>query len=240
MFNKSTEQSNWLSIADMMTALMIIFMFISINFIIQVIEHTFIEEDIYNKLQEVFAEDLENQSIRLGPDGAIRFSIDSQEELFRDGEPTPTPYFKVLLDEFLPKYWALIESDSSYFDYIREIRIEGHADPRRYFKPTDIVRTDEVSYLNNLELSQFRAKNVLKYLREQPLYLNADENEKARMDFLFTAIGFSHSRTLNDEGNYVYLDSNKTTNNQMSRRVEFRIVTSNEKLARKLLQIDGN
>ena len=240
MFNNRSEESNWLSIADMMTALMVIFMFIAINYIIQVIEHTFVQEDIYNKLQEVFAEDLENQEIELGPDGAIRFNIDSKEELFKDGDAEPTPYFKNLLNEFLPKYWAILESDSSYFDYIKEIRIEGHADPRRYFKTSDKVKTEEVSYLNNLELSQNRAKNVLKYLREQSLYINADTTEKARMDFLFTSIGFSYSRTLNDEGNYVYLDSNKVTNNEMSRRVEFRIVTSNEKLAKKLLKNNGN
>jgi len=50
------------------------------------------------------------------------------------------------------------------------------------------------------------------------------------MDFLFTSIGFSYSRALNDEKNYVHLDSNKIVNDALSRRVEFRIVTSNEKL----------
>jgi hypothetical protein len=32
------------------------------------------------------------------------------------------------------------------------------------------------------------------------------------MDFLFTSIGFSYSRALNDEKNYVHLDSNKIVN----------------------------
>ena len=60
------------------------------------------------------------------------------------------------------------------------------------------------------------------------------------MDFLFTSIGFSYSRTLNEEGNYVYLDSNQITDNQKSRRVEFRIVTSNESLAEELIKKNGN
>jgi hypothetical protein len=53
--------------------LMIIFMFIAINYILQIIEHTFIEEDIYNKIETEFKEEIANNDIELGPDGAIRF-----------------------------------------------------------------------------------------------------------------------------------------------------------------------
>jgi len=239
MFQNNSSQSNWLSIADMMTALMVIFMFIAINYIIQVIEHTFVEEDIYNKLENEFKEDIKDDKIELGPDGAIRFRLDDDNEeqnLFEDEGKTlaePTEYFKGLLVDFLPRYWAVLTSDTTYFDFIKEIRIEGHADPQPYFKKGD-AKIEEVSYLNNLELSQNRAKNVLKFLREQPLYLDADDKVKSRMDFLFTSIGFSYSRMINDEGNFIYLDSNKVTNLDMSRRVEFRIVTSSDKLINKI------
>jgi outer membrane protein OmpA-like peptidoglycan-associated protein len=240
MFNKRPDDSNWLSIADMMTALMVIFMFIAINFIIQIIEHTFIQEEIYKKFESDFSEEIDNGEIELSPDGAIRFNIDKGKKLFEIGHPELTSTFKNLLIDFLPKYWAILNSDSTYLDYIKEIRIEGHADSIPYYKKSDREKTPEVSYLNNLELSQNRAKSVLQYLREQPIYQNAETNEKARMDFLFTSIGFSYARSLNEEGNYVYLDSNQVTNNQMSRRVEFRIVTSNKKLAEKLLKENGD
>ena len=238
MFTNRSEESNWLTIADMMTALMVIFMFIAINFIIQVIEYTYVQEDIYNKLETTFAEELKNQTIELGPDGAIRFNIDKEQKLFETGKPYPTKNFKKLLSDFIPKYWAVLTSDTTYFDFIKEIRIEGHADTIPYYKPSDYIKTPEQSYLNNLELSQQRAANVLKFIREQPIYREADENEKARMDFLFTSIGFSYARTLNENGNYVYLDSIKETDNQKSRRVEFRIVTSNEELAKELITQD--
>lgn len=240
MFQNNSSQSNWLSIADMMTALMVIFMFIAINYIIQVIEHTFVEEDIYNKLQTEFKEDIKDDKIELGPDGAIRFRLDDdnkEQNLFPEKGKTlaePTDYFKGLLVDFLPRYWEVLTSDTTYFDFIKEIRIEGHADQIPYYLVSDDSKTPEVSYLNNLELSQNRAKNVLKFLREQPLYLDADEDVKDRMDFLFTSIGFSNSRTINEEGNFVYLDSNKVTNQDMSRRVEFRIVTSSDKLINKI------
>lgn len=236
MWRQKSDDANWLPLADMMTALMIIFMFIALNFILQIIEHTFIEEEIYNKLETVFENELENQEIELGPDGSIRFNLETSEELFEDADDTPTPYFKSLLSEFLPKYWELIESDPTYLNYIKEIRIEGHADPRSLFYKSDTAKTPEVSFMNNLELSQNRARNVLKFLREQPFYTQADSLKKEHMNFLFTSIGFSSSRSLNSAGNYVYVDSNKTIDNAMSRRVEFRIVTSNEELTKKLAE----
>lgn len=238
--NNRSEETNWLSIADMMTALMVIFMFIAINYIIQVIEHTFVQEDIYNKLEQTFAEDLKENTIELGPDGAIRFNIDKEQKLFKTGQPYPTENFKKILEDFIPQYWSVITSDTLYLNYIKEIRIEGHADAMPYYKSTDNIKTPEKSYLNNLELSQQRAANVLKFLREQPVYSDANKNEKERMDFLFTSIGFSYARTLNKNGNYVYLDSLDITDNQKSRRVEFRIVTSNEKLAKKLIYQNEN
>jgi hypothetical protein len=72
MFGRRTDDSNWISIADMMTALMVIFMFIAINYIMQVVEHTFVQDEIYNKLQQVFNEEIEKHEIELGPDGTIR------------------------------------------------------------------------------------------------------------------------------------------------------------------------
>ncbi|WWC84206.1 hypothetical protein PIECOFPK_01939 [Mycovorax composti] len=42
MLRRKTDDSNWISISDMMSALMVIFMFIAINYIMQVIEHAFV------------------------------------------------------------------------------------------------------------------------------------------------------------------------------------------------------
>ncbi len=223
MLGRKTDDSNWISIADMMTALMVIFMFIAINYITQVIEHTFVQDEIYNKLQEVFNEEIKKHEIELGPDGTIRFNSPNSDNLFEINDDKLTPGFKMSLSSFIPKYWEVLTSDTTYFDYIKEIRIEGHAD-------TKPPKNGGDSYLYNLDLSSRRAASVLKYLREQPVYKEASEKEKSRMDFLFTAIGFSYSRALNEEKNYVHLDSNKIVNDNLSRRVEFRIVTSNEKL----------
>lgn len=223
MIKKRTEDSNWISIADMMTALMVIFMFIAVNYIIQIIEHTFVQDEIYNKLQEVFNEEINKKDIELGPDGTIRFNSQSLDNLFETDKDELTEGFKNTLNSFIPKYWNVLTSDSTYFDYIKEIRIEGHADN----KPP---KNGDDSYLYNLNLSSRRAASVLKFLRQHSVYLDANINEKSRMDFLFTSIGFSYSRALNKEKKYVHLDEDKVVNDDISRRVEFRIVTSNEKL----------
>lgn len=230
MLRKKGEDSNWISFADMMTALMVIFMFIAINYIMQVIEHTFVQDEIYNKLQEVFSEEIERKEIELGPDGSIRFNSLNENNLFEINDDKLTQPFQFALSQFIPKYWQVVTSDTSFVGFIKEIRIEGHADSRP-------PKSGEDSYLFNLDLSSRRAASVLKFLREQPVYLGAEPKEKERIDFLFTAIGFSNSRTLNLEKNYVFLDSNKVVNDDLSRRVEFRIVTSNEKLLKEISKV---
>lgn len=231
MLRRKTNDSNWISLADMMTSLMVIFMFIAINYIVQVIEHSFVQDEIYNKLGEVFVDEIKNKEIELGPDGTIRFNTANEDNLFETSDDKLTPSFKLALAKFLPSYWEVLTSDSIYFDYIKEIRIEGHAD-------TKPPKNESDSYLYNLDLSSRRAASVLKYLREQPLYLGASESDRNRMDFLFTSIGFSYSRALNENKNYVHLDSNKVVDNDLSRRVEFRIVTSNEKLIDAIYKVE--
>lgn len=225
------KDSNWISISDMMTALMVIFMFISINYIIQVVEFTFVQDDIFNKLGDVFESEISEGKIKLGPDGTIRFNSLNDNNIFESNQDVLTPAFKAMLSEFIPKYWGVLTSDSTYLDYVKEIRIEGHADTRPPGNGMD-------SYLYNLDLSSRRAASVLKYIRAQPVYKNAPSAERSRIDFLFTSIGFSYARALNAEGKYVHLDRNKVVNDDLSRRVEFRIVTSNEKLLENLIAAD--
>lgn len=227
MIKKVQDESNWISIADMMTALMIIFMFIAINYIVQIIEYKYVEEEIYNSLQSEFNEEIKNEDIELGPDGTIRFRTDSFN-LFETNKYYLTEYFETELRDFIPRYWSIL-NDEKYLDFIKEIRIEGHSD-------TQPPKNGEDSYTYNLKLSSKRANAVLSFLRTQPSYQNASLEEKGRMDFLFTSIGFSYARALNNNKNYVHLDSNKIVNNDISRRVEFRIITSNEKLVEKIYQ----
>lgn len=161
------EQNNWISFSDLMTGLMVIFLFIAINYIVQVIEYKFIEQDIYNKLQLEFKNEISTGDIELEPDGTVRFNPKDGNILFDQSVDTLSESFKKTLDIFIPRYISLIV-DTSYIDYIKEIRIEGHTDtvpPKNYAR-------DEDSYEYNLRLSSLRAFNVLKYIRKNNSFLS--------------------------------------------------------------------
>jgi|GEM_PF-146273 len=264
-----TNDAPWISLADMMTALMVIFMFIAISFILRTMNVSGVEDidktmriidslknevaikgseltkikepiqnfvdlqdNIYNTLKKEFEQEIKDNKIELTPDGTIRFTPKNDTNLFDLNSDQLTQIFIDELDTFIPRYWKII-NDKSYIDYISEIRIEGHAD-------TIAPASNKDSYLYNLGLSSRRAASVLGYFRQNPTYTNASLKTKERLDFLLTAAGFSYSRALNDKKDYVYLDANKQVNNNFSRRVEFRILTSNKKLIKEILNASGN
>lgn len=230
MSRRKNQDAYWISFSDMMTALMVIFMFIAINYIVQIIEYKFVEQDIYNALQINLKKELESETLELSPDGTVRFNFKGKdEELFSSGGKIMSGEFYNRLDIFTPKYLSII-TEKNYLDNITEIRIEGHTD-------TDpLANSSRDSYDYNLELSSNRARNVLNYIRNHKTYKEQPEKIKKRLDFLFTSNGMSFSRALNDKKEIIYLSENKKINKKFSRRVEFKIVTSNKDLVEKIVK----
>lgn len=230
MSRRKSQDSYWISFSDIMTGLMIIFMFIAINYIIQVIEYKFVEQDIYNALQVNLKEELDQETIELSPDGTVRFNFKKKnQELFTSGRSKMTKEFKKRLNIFTPKYLKIITANN-YINNISEIRIEGHTDT----DPPKDKRRDNYDY--NLELSSNRARSVLNYIRNHKSYKEYPDSIKKRLDFLFTSNGLSFSRALNKNKDIVYLSSDKKVNNELSRRVEFKIVTSNKDLVEEIVK----
>jgi outer membrane protein OmpA-like peptidoglycan-associated protein len=230
MSRRKAQESYWISFSDIMTGLMVIFMFIALNYIIQVIEYKFVEQDIYNALELNFKHEIADNVIELSPDGTVKFNLKTREkELFASDKSTMTKEFENTLDEFTPKYLKIITS-SNYINNISEVRIEGHTDtiPPRKYRARD-------SYDYNLQLSSDRARSVLSYIRNHKTYLSYPDSIRSRLDFLFTANGLSYSRALNVNKEVSYLSSDKSVDNDLSRRVEFKIVTSNGELAEEII-----
>ena len=231
MSRRGKQESYWISFSDIMTGLMIIFMFIALNYIMQVIEYKFVEQEIYNTLQSKLSKEINSKEIELSPDGTVKFNIKiDNAELFPSDNPNMTQEFVKVLDSFTPKYLEIITS-VDYLENISEIRIEGHTDT---IPPRKIKKRDSYDY--NLELSSDRARNVLNYIRKHESYLSYPDSIRIRLDFLFTANGLSYSRALNDDKELSYLSQDKSVNNHFSRRVEFKIVTSNEELAESIIK----
>ena len=77
---------------------------------------------------------------------------------FKQGEATVPNAFKSVLRDFFPRYVAILTKDD-YRNEISEIRIEGHTSSEWFVKVTG-----HEAYINNMELSQDRARNVLHYV----------------------------------------------------------------------------
>lgn len=218
---KNSDNSYWISIADLMTGLMVVFLFIAINYVIQAYEYRYVQDEIYNALQIEFEKELEGNEVQITPDGTVRFSTADDRLLFELGEYALSSNMQETLDWFIPRYFEII-TKSNYINYIKEVRIEGHTD-------TVPPRSGADSYTFNLWLSSMRAIEVLTYVRSSPTYTTLDEQTKERFDYVLTATGMSFSKALNSNYEYVYESDIKEIDAEISRRVEFRVITSSDK-----------
>jgi len=226
-------ESHWISFSDIMTGLMIIFMFIAISYIMEserqrnkiFVEFQNTKNNLYNELDSSFHDDFEEWEVILDNDLSIKFV--NEDFLFESGESRIKGKFKTILEEFLPRYFDIILQDK-YIDNIAEIRIEGHTDTIPY--PT----RDPDPYIANIKLSQERSAAVLKYFRNMDYYTMLSKENSEQLRFLLTANGLSYGKTVGNDRRLTYI-TKKPINNDYSRRVEFRIITTSEKLIEKVL-----
>jgi len=232
----SNKDSFWIPYADLMTVLMVIFLFISLAYmglmqfqkkeqdkIFE--EYKLTKENLLNELQLTFAQDKKRWNLELDDDLSIKFT--NPQVLFDEGKSDVTPTFQNILKEFLPKYLRVV-MQGKYIDKIAEIRIEGHTNTKPINKTND-------PYIDNMELSQNRARNVLRFLRQQECFMQLETSKKERLQYWLTANGLSYGRTIDSNSNLTYI-SNKSIDLNKSRRVEFRIVTTSEVLVEKVIE----
>ncbi len=219
----------WMSVSDLMTGLMVIFLFIAISYIIRVDENQTVLKDyvdtkqqLYEALVTEFDKDKEKWDMSIGRDLTMKFQ--NAQVQFESGSHALAPQFKTILDDFLPRYFAiLLKSDLK--DRIQEIRIEGHTDN----DPIVSGHYNSNPFLGNVQLSQERAYSVLNYFYHMDSYNNYSKQEKEQLQYWLTANGLSFGRSLDNEGNLTF-ESKKRIDKKRSRRVEFRIVTNGDEL----------
>ena len=173
MFKKSTP---WSSISDIMSGLMMVFLFISISYAYVAAEQSKTLEEqaeqlreqneqisglviewedynrlIYEDLNSEFGEQLEAWNAEIQQDTlSIRFK--DPEILFATGRSDISPKFREILQDFWPRYVRVLQR---YDESIREVRIEGHTSSE-----WGSVSQDE-SYFKNMALSQSRTRSAL-------------------------------------------------------------------------------
>jgi len=209
----------WISISDMMTGLMMVFLLITVSYshIIKSESESVTEKNeniqeivediidyraiILSSLHREFDKDLEKWDASIN-DENLSFKFESPEVLFEPGSDEVTPLFEKILSDFWPRYINIL---SSHKERIDEIKIEGHTSSE-----WEQSSNFEYSYFKNMELSQNRARNVLEFCYSKTI----TAHQKWSISII-TANGFSFSRLI--------YDKNGNENKDLSRRVEFTI-----------------
>lgn len=217
----------WMSVSDLMTGLMIIFLFVAVSYMVKVQDNQSVltnyvdtKKNLHEKLVSEFAGDTAKWQMSIGKDLTMKF--ENPTVLFASGEWELSDPFKDILEEFLPRYFNILLKDTLR-DRIQEIRIEGHTDD------VPIPKLDQDPYIANIILSQRRALSVVKYFRELPAFQEYTEEEQRLIEYWLTANGFSYGKSLDENGTYTML-SGSPINRELSRRVEIRIVTSGDEI----------
>lgn len=220
------DSDHWMSVSDLMSGLMIVFLFISIA----LMRTAFIERDkikqvavaykekqvaIYEALNKEFSPDLKKWNAAIDAQ-TLSFEFKSPDILFGTGASTLRPVFREVLADFFPRYLGVL---TSFRETVDEIRIEGHTSSQWNHQTSP----DE-AYFRNMALSQERTRSVLLYVQMLPKVAN--DREWVRKNL--AAVGFSSSRLV--------LDSSGKEDGERSRRVTFRVVTNAETQIRRILE----
>jgi len=227
-FESAEGQSYWIPMADLMTGLMLVFMLVAISYMLMVQQTTTLivqeyettREDLKKALQTEFSQKLKEWDAELLGDMTLKFK--NPEVLFDTGKATLKPQFKLILDEFIPQYLKVLNSEK-FKGSIKEVRIEGHTSPRW----TKGAANPEEAYFKNMKLSQERTRATLEYVLSNP-------DARAQLDWLrqvITANGLSSSHPIHIGG----VESNPI-DESASQRVEFRIVTNSEERLSKIAE----
>uniref|UniRef100_A0A7C3QVQ0 OmpA family protein n=1 Tax=Leptospirillum ferriphilum TaxID=178606 RepID=A0A7C3QVQ0_9BACT len=212
------REDHWIPLSDLMTGLMMIFLLVAVSYMSSVeltnyrirqiaVRYDEVHNSLYRDLQREFQKDLPRWGAELHRDLSIRFR--EPDVLFDTGSDVLKPRFRSILEDFFPRYIAILSS-KKYRKSISEIRIEGHTSS---FWNKDITGSSDQAYFNNMALSQARTRSTLAYV----LGLPAVSREKAWLKAELTANGLSSS--------HLIFGRKGLEDSAASQRVEFRVRT---------------
>lgn len=222
----STANRVWINVSDMMTGLMMIFLFLSVVYMQHIgterkaieqiaITHQKYREELTYSLLEEFKKDLTIWNAEILGDSTVRFK--EPDVLFDQGSIVIKPKFAEILDDFFPRYVALLASDK-YQPYVDELRIEGHTS-----SSWENSRDLQERYLKNAQLSQSRSFAILQYC----FGLKTIEPYREWLTQVLRANGLAFAKPVL---------SNGQEDQARSRRVEFKVTTKAEDKIHEIIQ----
>lgn len=218
--HQEENEGPWISIADVMAVTMMIFMFLTVIFMVTVqadkkrieeiaVTYNRLQDSLYDDLKREFAADLPKWSAQIDR-ATLSIAFREPEVLFGQAEAALKERFRNILLDFFPRYVKILTSPKYKAD-IEEVRIEGHTSSE-WATSTD----PKTAYFKNMELSQQRTRAVLEYA----LNLGAVSRDFGWLKRRLTANGLSSSKPVLENGR---------EHRARSRRVEFRVRTNAEK-----------
>lgn len=224
--HSSEDAEQWIGISDMMSGLMMIFLFMAVAYMFYVqVEREKIKDiavaykdtqvAIFNDLTHEFQDDLSNWNANIERD-TLEFTFNNPDVLFQPGSADLSRQFQEILKDFFPRYVGIL---SRYRSDIDEIRIEGHTSSDW----GDLQ--GEHAYFPNMALSQDRTRSTLQYVVS---LLDAEIDREWALSS-FAAVGYSSSRPIVDE-------ETRSEDPLRSRRVNFRVITNSELQIRTIIE----
>lgn len=220
LFQQQDDQDDqWISIADMMAGLMIVFLFIAIvnlkDQIDKLRSFEILQDRIYNELYDEFEDDLKKWVAEIDKE-TLTISFREPKIQFSTGSSEVKSEFKNILNNFYPRYLNVLWD---FREDIEELRIEGHTSTR-----WQKALTVDEAYIKNMGLSQDRSKNVLIYI----LGLNLGSNKVWAKEKI-VANGMSFSKLL--------LKENGDEDAIRSQRTEFRVKVDSAYIIERLRKV---
>lgn len=228
----NTETSLWISNTDLISGMLVIFLFLAViliqqsndqrNKIAAITDESYqAEQQLRKNIQEAFTqEEIKKYHLDSEEAGYAYFSDDDNK--FAQGKAEILPGFYSDLSNFLPKYLSAIAKCDP--ERIKEIRIEGHTSSEW----SDNVDPN-LAYFNNMELSQARTRAIISMAFGMTELVPYQNMLKTKV----TANGLSSSHIITKKDN----NGNLVEDSDASRRIEFRVVANDKSTVEQIRKV---
>ncbi len=158
--NASEENIFWVTMADLLLGLAIIFITLFVLAMTGFSQQTIQQQKVQMEVSEKIGQELLKADIKVDMDKMTGDLKISDVELFELSDWKLSPKGKKLLDKLAPIYINSIFADKELSNEIQYIIIQGHTDSQTFAG----VKSKDEQFLKNMDLSLKRANAVAEYI----------------------------------------------------------------------------
>lgn len=158
--NASEENIFWVTMADLLLGLAIIFITLFVLAMTGFSQQTIQQQKVQMEVSEKIGQELQKADIKVDMDKMTGDLKISDVELFELSDWKLSPKGKKLLDKLAPIYINSIFADKELSNEIQYIIIQGHTDSQTFAG----VKSKDEQFLKNMDLSLKRANVVAEYI----------------------------------------------------------------------------